>query len=199
VLSSSLSPGFSLNGFQIAEYNSIAMNTKPELKILIGKRKLATAVKRLSNEIRQDYSDKNPLLVGILKGSFVFMADLVRQLDFALEIDFIRLASYGSSTQSSGQITLVHELPSRIQGRHVLVVEDIVDSGLTTSFLCNYLLEKGPASLRLCSLLDKPSRRKVQVNIDYLGFSIPDAFIVGYGIDFSEKYRNLPEIHYLES
>lgn len=175
------------------------MNTEPELKILISKRRIAAAIKRLSGEIRQDYSNKNPLLIGILKGSFVFMADLVRQLDFALEVDFIRLASYGSSTQSSGQITLVHELPSRIQDRHVLVVEDIVDTGLTTSFLCNYLLQKGPASLKLCSLLDKPSRRKIPIDIDYLGFSIPDAFIVGYGIDFSEKYRNLPEIQYLES
>jgi hypoxanthine phosphoribosyltransferase len=174
------------------------MNTQPELKILISKRKIATAIKRLSDEIRQDYSDKNPLLVGILKGSFIFMADLVRRLDFALEIDFIRLSSYGSSTRSSGKITLVHELPSRIQDRHVLVVEDIVDSGLTTSFLCDYIRQRGAASIKLCSLTDKPSRRKIPITVDYLGFSVPDAFIVGYGIDWNEKYRNLPDIRIIE-
>jgi hypoxanthine phosphoribosyltransferase len=175
------------------------MNIEPELKILISKRKIAVTIKRLADEIRQDYKDKNPLLVGILKGSFIFMSDLVRQLDIPLEIDFIRLSSYGSGTQSSGQITLIHELPSRIQDRHVLVVEDIVDTGLTTTFLCNYIRQKGPASIKLCSLTDKPSRRKVPINIDYLGFSVPNRFIVGYGIDFNEKYRNLPDIRVMES
>jgi hypoxanthine phosphoribosyltransferase len=123
------------------------MNTEPGLKVLISKHKIAATIRRLSDEIRQDYQDKNPLLVGILKGSFIFMSDLVRQLDIPLEVDFIRLSSYGSGTQSSGQITLIHELPSRIQDRHVLVVEDIVDTGLTTTFLCNYIRQKGPASL----------------------------------------------------
>jgi hypoxanthine phosphoribosyltransferase len=175
------------------------MNSEPELKILISKRKIAVTIKRLADEIRRDYKDKNPLLVGILKGSFIFMSDLVRQLDIPLEIDFIRLSSYGSGTQSSGQITLIHELPSRIQDRHVLVVEDIVDTGLTTTFLCNYIRQKGPASIKLCSLTDKPSRRKVPINIDYLGFSVPNRFIVGYGIDFDEKYRNLPDIRVMES
>jgi hypoxanthine phosphoribosyltransferase len=175
------------------------MNNEPELKILISKRKIAVTIKRLADEIRQDYKDKNPLLVGILKGSFIFMSDLVRQLDIPLEIDFIRLSSYGSGTQSSGQITLIHELPSRIQDRHVLVVEDIVDTGLTTTFLYNYIRQKGPASIKLCSLTDKPSRRKVPINIDYLGFSVPNRFIVGYGIDFDEKYRNLPDIRVMES
>jgi hypoxanthine phosphoribosyltransferase len=185
--------------FRLRGIIPVAMNTEPELEILISKRRIASAVKRLSDEIRQEYADKNPLLVGILKGSFIFMADLVRQLDFALEIDFVRLASYGSGTRSSGQITLVHDLPSRIQDRHVLVVEDIVDTGLTTSFLCDYLLGKAPASLRLCSLIDKPSRREKSVTIDYLGFTIPDVFVLGYGIDFSEKYRNLADIRVLES
>jgi hypoxanthine phosphoribosyltransferase len=128
------------------------MKIEPELKILISKRRIDNAIKRLASEIKHDYSDNNPLLVGILKGSFIFMSDLVRQLDIPLEIDFIRLASYGSGTRSSGQITLIHELPSRIQNRHVLVVEDIIDTGLTTNFLFNYLLQKGPTSLKLCSL-----------------------------------------------
>jgi hypoxanthine phosphoribosyltransferase len=175
------------------------MNNEPKLKILIGKRRISNTIRRLANDIKQDYQDKNPLLVGILKGSFMFMADLVRQMDFPLEIDFIRLASYGSGTRSSGQITLIHELPSRIQNRHVLIVEDIVDSGLTTTFLYNYLLQKGPASLKLCSLMDKPSRRKTSIDIDYLGFTVPDRFIVGYGIDLNEKYRNLPDICVIES
>jgi hypoxanthine phosphoribosyltransferase len=175
------------------------MNVEPELKILIGKKRIANAVKRLAAEIKQDYQDKNPLLVGILKGSFIFMADLVRQMDFPLEIDFIRLASYGSGTRSSGQITLIHELPSRIQNRHVLIVEDIVESGLTTTFLSNYILQKGPASLKLCSLTSKSSLREASINIDYLGFTVPDLFIVGYGLDFNEKYRNLPDICVTES
>ena len=174
------------------------MNRDPELKILISKRKIAATLKRLADEVRRDYSEKTPLLIGILKGSFVFMADLVRQLDFPLEIDFIRLSSY-SGTQSSGQITLVHELPTSILNRHVLIIEDIVDTGLTTTFLCNYIRQKGPASLKLCSLIDKPSRRKIPVDIDYLGLSIPNLFIVGYGVDYNEKYRNLPDICVIES
>ncbi len=144
--------------------------------------------------IQADYSGKNPLLVGILKGSFIFMADLIRCIDIPLEVDFVRLSSYGSGTQSSGTIKLIHELPSCVQGRHVLVVEDIVDTGLTTGFLCNYLRQKGPASLKLCALTDKPSRRKTAIQIDYLGFTVPDEFIIGYGCDWNEKYRNLPDI-----
>jgi hypoxanthine phosphoribosyltransferase len=174
------------------------MSTEPEPQILISKRRIAATVKRLAAEIRQDYSDKYPLLVGILKGSFIFMADLIRCLDMPLEVDFIRLASYGSGMQSAGNITLIHELPSRIQGRHVLMVEDIVDTGLTTTFLHNYLRQKGPASLKLCSLADKPSRREIPLIIDYLGFTVPNKFIVGYGIDWNEKYRYLPDICFIE-
>jgi hypoxanthine phosphoribosyltransferase len=164
------------------------------LRVLISRRKIASTVKRLAAAIQADYSGKNPLLVGILKGSFIFMADLVRQIDIPLEVDFVRLSSYGSGTRSSGKITLIHELPSRIQGRHVVVVEDIVDTGLTTTFLCEYLRKKEPASLKLCTLADKPSRRQIPIQIDYLGFTVPDKFIVGYGVDWNEKYRNLPAI-----
>jgi len=168
------------------------------IKILIPRRKIAATVKKLAAEIQQDYADKNPLLIGILKGSFIFMSDLVRQINIPLEIDFIRLSSYGTKTCSSGTITLVHELPSRVQDRHVLVVEDIIDTGLTTDFLLDYLRKKGPASLKLCALTEKPSRRQTPTVIDYLGFSIPDKFVVGYGLDFSEKYRNLPDICFVE-
>jgi hypoxanthine phosphoribosyltransferase len=170
------------------------MKTGPQLHILLSKRQISTAVKRLAGEIRLDYADKSPLLVGILKGSFIFLADLVRCLEMPLEVDFIRLASYGSSKESSGKITLVHELILQVRDRHVLVVEDIIDTGLTTAFLCGYLRQKGPASLKLCALTDKPSRHKVAINIDYLGFTVPDKFIVGYGLDWGEKYRNLPDI-----
>jgi hypoxanthine phosphoribosyltransferase len=170
------------------------MTNDTALCVLISRQKIAAAVKKLAAAIQADYHGKNPLLVGILKGSFIFMADLIRRIDIPLEVDFIRLASYGSGTRSSGKISLIHELPSRIQDRHVVVVEDIVDTGLTTSFLCDYLRHKDPASLKLCTLADKPSRRQVPVQIDYLGFTVPDKFIVGYGIDWNEKYRNLPDI-----
>jgi hypoxanthine phosphoribosyltransferase len=170
------------------------MTNEITLRVLVSRQKIAATVKKLAAAIQADYRGRNPLLVGILKGSFIFMADLVRRIDIPLEVDFIRLASYGSGTRSSGTITLIHELPARVQDRHVIIVEDIVDTGLTTAFLYEYLRQKGPASLRLCTLADKPSRRQVQVPIDYLGFTVPDQFIVGYGIDWNEKYRNLPEI-----
>ncbi len=153
---------------------------------------------RLASEIGRDYRDKNPLLVGILKGSFVFMADLVRALDFPLELDFIRLSSYGGGTQSSGSIIIEQRLRSSVRGRHVLVVEDIVDTGITVAFLLDHLKRKKPASLALCALLDKPSRRRVPVTINYLGTTVPDKFLVGYGLDFNEKYRNLPDVCVLE-
>jgi len=137
-------------------------------------------------------------LIGILKGSFVFMADLVRSLDFPLEVEFIKLSSYGRGRESSGKVRVVKSLTSPVKGRDVLVVEDIVDTGITLSFLLDYLKKKKPASLRLCALTDKPSRRQVPLTIDYLGFTVPDRFIVGYGIDWDEKFRYLPDICYLE-
>ena len=155
-------------------------------------------VNRLAAEIRRDYQDKSPLLVGVLKGSFVFMADLVRQLDFPLEVDFIRLSSYGRGKESLGKVKVVPGLRSSVRGRHVLVVEDIVDSGLTTSFLLDYLKGKKPASVKLCALTEKPARRQVPVVIDYLGLTVPDEFLVGYGLDWDEKFRNLPDICVLE-
>ena len=153
---------------------------------------------KLAAEISRDYQDKYPLLIGILKGSFVFMADLVRLLDFPLEVDFIRLSSYGRGKESSGKINIVQGLRSQVTDRDVLVIEDIIDTGLTVAFLMDYLRKKKPASLKLCALTDKPSRRQVPVTIDYLGFTVPDKFIVGYGLDWDEKFRNLPDICVLE-
>jgi len=169
-----------------------------QLKVLITQDEIKQAVARLAAEIRQDYTSKEPLLVGILKGSFVFMADLIRQLELPVEVDFVKLSSYGAGSETSGKVKVVQGLKTPIKGRHVLVVEDIVDTGLTISFLLNYLQKKKPASLRLCALTDKPSRRQVPVTIDYLGFAVPDRFIVGYGIDWNEKFRYLPDICFID-
>jgi len=164
------------------------------LKCLISREEIDSAVKRLATEIRQDYHDKNPLVIGVLKGSFVFLADLVRAVEFPIEVEFVRLSSYGPGRTTAGQLMLIHDLHVSIDCRHVLVVEDIVDTGNSIAFLMEYLSEKNPASLKLCALTDKPSRRQVDVKIDYRGFIVPDLFLVGYGLDFDEKYRNLPDI-----
>jgi hypoxanthine phosphoribosyltransferase len=174
------------------------MVLQPQLKILISRDEIAKAVDRLAYEIKRDYQGKQPLLIGILKGSFVFMADLIRRLDLPLEVEFIKLSSYGSARESSGKVRVVQGLKTRIKGRDVLVVEDIVDTGITTSFLLDYLKKKSPASLKLCALTDKPSRHKVPVSIDYLGLTVPNKFIVGYGIDFDERFRNSPDIYVIE-
>jgi len=174
------------------------VNSQPEPSILITRDEIAVAVRRLAAEVKRDYQDKLPLLLGILKGSFMFMADLIRQLDFPLEVDFVRLSSYGSEKESSGRIKVVQGLHSRVKGREVLVIEDIVDTGLTVSFFMNYLRRKKPASLKLCALTNKPSRRQAPVAIDYLGFTVPNRFLVGYGLDLNERFRNLPDICVLE-
>ena len=174
------------------------MDSEAKLHTLFTRQEIEAAVSRLASEITRDYHDKHPILIGILKVSFMFMADLIRHLDFPLEVEFTRLSSYGGSSQTSGKVKVVQGLSSVIKGRDVLVIEDIVDTGLTTSFLLNYLQKKKPASLRLCSLTDKPSRRQVTVAIDYLGFTVPNKFLVGYGLDYDEKFRNLPDICLLE-
>ena len=138
------------------------------------------------------------MLICILKGSFVFLADLVRALDIPLEVDFVKLSSYGKGKETSGKVKMVQALKTPIKDKDVLVVEDIVDTGLTVSALLDYLRKKKPASLKLCALTDKPSRRKVPVTIDYLGFTVPDKFIVGYGIDWDEKFRYLPDVCYID-
>jgi len=167
-------------------------------RVIITREEIAEKVAELAAEIRKDYKGKNPLLIGILKGSFVFLSDLVRVMNIPVEIDFIRVSSYGTGKESSGKIKLVKDVETLIKGRHVLVVEDIVDRGLTVRFLLDYLSFRKPASLKLCTLFDKPSRRKVEVPIDYAGFTVPDAFVVGYGLDFNEGFRYLPDLCIME-
>jgi len=174
------------------------MSPEPELRKLFTGEQIAATVSRLAAEIRHDYRDKNPLLIAVLKGSFMFLADLVRQLDFPLEIEFVQISSYGGGTESSGAVKMAPGALPKIKGRHVLVVEDIIDTGLTAAFLLDYLGRKKPTSLKLCSLTDKVERRRVLVNIGYRGLAVPDKFIVGYGLDCDEKYRNLPDIYVLE-
>ncbi len=175
------------------------MDCQPKPQILFTEDEIEATVRRLAAEIRRDYQGKHPLLIGVLKGSFVFMADLIRILDFPVEVEFIKLSSYGKGMESSGKIKVVQGLRAKVKGRDVLIVEDIVDTGKAVSFLLDYLRKKKPASLRLCSLTDKPSRRQVPVAIDYLGFTVPNKFIVGYGIDWDEKFRYLPDICTVES
>ncbi|MBM3118720.1 MAG: hypoxanthine phosphoribosyltransferase [Chloroflexi bacterium] len=167
-------------------------------KILIHQEEIRQAVAKLAAEIRRDYKGKQLLLIGILKGSFVFMADLVRQLELPVEVDFVKLSSYGAGTKTSGKVKMMRGLKTPIKGRDVLVVEDIVDTGLTVSFLMDYLQKKKPASLRLCALTDKPSRHQIPVTIDYLGFTVPNKFIVGYGIDWNEQFRYLQDICFID-
>ena len=175
------------------------MNSKLKPRVLFDRQEIEATVKRLASEISSDYRNQNPLLLGILTGSFVFLADLIRQLDFPLEVDFIGLSSYGSGTQTSGKIKVAKKLETPVRSRNVLVVEDIVDTGLTIAFLLDYLQTGQPASVKLCVLADKPSRREAQVKIDYLGFTVPNKFIIGYGLDADQKFRNLPDICYLEA
>lgn len=136
--------------------------------------------------------------MGILKGSFVFLADLIREMGLPAEVEFVKLSSYGAGTETSGRVKVVQGLTTPIKGKDVLVVEDIIDTGVTINFLLNYLQKRKPASLRLCILLDKPERRQVPVPIDYLGFTVPNKFIVGYGIDWNEKFRYLPDVCFIE-
>jgi hypoxanthine phosphoribosyltransferase len=155
---------------------------------------LAARLRELGTLITRDYQGKDLVVVGVLKGSVLFFADLIRQIDLPLAIDFLGLSSYGSGTESSGVVRITSDLSRPIEGKHVLVVEDIVDTGLTMQFLLDNLATRHPASVKICALLEKPSRAKVKVPIDYKGFVIPDAFVVGYGLDFDERLRNLPFI-----
>lgn len=164
------------------------------LHIFIPREHIQQTVERLAADVRRDYGDAPLCLVGMLKGAFMFLADLVRSLALPVEIAFMRLASYGSGTESSGTVSVLQELREDIRGRHVLVVEDIVDSGHTMAFLQTYLGARAPASIRVCTLLNKPQRRVVPVTIDYCGFTIPDVFVVGYGLDWNEQYRHLPDL-----
>ncbi len=170
-----------------------------ETRVLISEQKVMEKVAELAGILKEEYRDKHPLIIGILKGSFVFMADLIRMMGIPVEIEFVGLSSYGKgATESAGKVKVVQGLKTPVKGRHVLVIEDIVDTGLTIRFLLDNLKKKKPASLKLCALLDKPSRRKIDVPIDYLGFSIPNVFVVGYGIDWDERFRYLRDVCFVE-
>jgi len=167
-------------------------------EILIGTEELQAKVAELGRQISEDYRGRNPLLICLLRGAVVFLSDLIRATDIPLEMDFMAISSYGASTESSGVVRLMMDLKSNITGRDVLIVEDIVDTGRTLAYILDNLQTRRPADIKVCALLSKPSRREVQVELDYLGFEIPDEFVVGYGLDYAEAYRNLPFIGVLK-
>lgn len=168
-------------------------------KILISEQEVQARVAELGEEINATYTpDDRPLLVCVLKGAFMFLADLVRHLTMRHEVDFMEISSYGKGTVSSGVVRILLDLAQNIDGRHVLIVEDIIDSGCTLDYITRNLQTRGPASLRICTLLSKPSRREIDIPLDFVGFEVPDEFVAGYGLDFAEAYRNLPFIGVLK-
>lgn len=173
------------------------MSSAETMELFISRSQIAETVQHLARQVEADYPDEMPLLVGVLKGSFIFMADLVREIQRELEIDFLRTSSYGSETVSSGKVKLHMGVTTPLKGRSVLVVEDIVDTGLTTAYATRYLRRRGASSVKVCAFLDKPSRRVVPVSPDYVGYTVPDKFLVGYGLDLDQRYRSLPDIYIL--
>lgn len=159
---------------------------------LFSREEIAQRVEALGSQISQDYAGQDLLMVGVLRGVAVFIGDLVRAVSIPMEIDFMAISSYGSATRSSGVVRILKDLDENVTGRHVLVIEDIIDTGLTLSYLLRQLMERRPASVEICTLLDKPARRLAEVPVKYVGFTIPDKFVVGYGLDYAQKYRNLP-------
>jgi hypoxanthine phosphoribosyltransferase len=164
----------------------------------ISEQEIRQRVKAIARDITKDYQDRAPVLIGVLNGVFIFFADLVREIPFTPEIDFVRVASYGSQDTSSGTIALTKDVELSIQARPVIVVEDIIDTGLTLAYLVDHLQKKGPESVRICALINKVERREKAVRIDYCGFEVEKGFVVGYGLDYNEKFRNLPYIVSLE-
>lgn len=169
-----------------------------DYKLFIHKDEIQDRVKAIGCQINEDYSKKLPVIIGVLNGSFLFMADLVRHLSIDFEVDFIKLSSYGNSTQSSGTVRLLKDISADLTGRNVIVVEDIVDTGLTIEFLYNRLMEASPLSLRFATCLLKPVKNKIKDMIDYTGFEISDSFVIGYGLDYAQKFRGLPSIYTLK-
>jgi hypoxanthine phosphoribosyltransferase len=167
-------------------------------EVLIGAEELQAKVAELGQQISEDYRGRNPLLICILRGAVLFLSDLIRATDIPLEMDFMAISSYGDSTESSGVVRLVMDLKSNITGRNVLIVEDVVDTGRTLAYILDNLQTRRPADIKVCALLSKPSRREVEIKLDYLGFEVPDEFVVGYGLDYAENYRNLPFIGVLK-
>ena len=167
-------------------------------QVLFSQEQLQARVQEIARDIQRDYAGKEIMLISVLRGSFIFMADLCRAIDLPCTLDFMSVSSYGKGTTSSGQVQITKDLSEDISGRHIIVVEDILDSGNTLSYLLKILQHRNPASIRLCTLLDKPERRVKPVEVHYSGFTIPDAFVVGYGLDYAEHYRNLPYIGILK-
>jgi hypoxanthine phosphoribosyltransferase len=167
-------------------------------RVLLSEEQLAARIVELGTEITADYAGKEILMIGVLRGAVLFMADLARAIKVPVAIDFMAVSSYGAGTSSSGVVRILKDLDENVEGKHVLVVEDIIDSGLTLNYLVDNLKSRQPASIKICTLLNKPERRKVDVDIAYNGFTIPDHFVIGYGLDYAEKYRNLPFIGILK-
>lgn len=170
----------------------------PVGQILISEKDIQRRVRELGEAISKDYKGKVPILVNILKGGIIFLSDLVRELEILHEIDFMSVSSYNSETETSGVVRILADLAINIEGKDVLIVEDIVDSGLTLDYIRHILLARHPRSLRICTLLDKKARRRIEVPLDYVGFEIPDAFVIGYGLDYEQRYRNLPYVAILK-
>jgi hypoxanthine phosphoribosyltransferase len=168
--------------------------SNPNLEVLISAEKIEQRIRELGAQIATDYAGRTPLMIGVLKGACLFLSDLMRAADIPLNLEFIAISSYGAGMRTSGEVRIMKDLDVAIEGRHILVVEDIVDTGLTLSYLLANLKSRGAESVKLAALLDKHERREKEVTIDYLGFQIPDKFVVGYGLDFAERYRNLPFI-----
>lgn len=167
-------------------------------EVLFTEEQLAAKVAELGARITADYQGKNPLIVSVLKGSYVFMADLSRKIDTPCNIDFMVVSSYGAGSKTTGEVQIIKDIGQKIEGRDLIIVEDILDSGVTLGYLMRVLNARGANSIRLCTLLSKPERHRVEVPVDYLGFEIPDEFVVGYGLDYAERYRNLPYIGILK-
>lgn len=167
-------------------------------KVLYTEEQLQEKIKELGSELTEDYKDSYPLAIGVLKGALPFMADLIKRMDVYLEMDFMDVSSYGNSTVSSGEVKIIKDLNTKVEGRDILILEDIIDSGLTLSYLVDLFKYRKAKSIKIVTLLDKPSGRKADVKADYVGFIVPDAFVVGYGLDYAERYRNLPYIGILK-
>ena len=167
-------------------------------EVLFDEEQIQHKVKELGKRLSSDFQDRNPLVICVLKGAFIFMADLVKAMDIPVELDFMAVSSYGNATKSSGVVKIIKDLDTSVEGRDVLIVEDIIDSGLTLSYLIDVLERRNAKSVTVVTLFDKPSGRSVELEADYTGFTLPDAFIVGYGLDYAEKYRNLPLVGVLK-
>lgn len=163
-------------------------------KILVSNAEIAKRAEEIAAQINADYKGKPILVVGILRGASIFLADIFKRLEGDVELDFMSLSSYGNGTNSSGEVKMIKDLSEPVDGKNVLIIEDIIDTGITLSYLIKVLEARNPESIKLCALLDKPSRRKVELKGDYIGFEIPDEYVVGYGLDYAEKYRNLPDV-----